>query len=298
MSLRLKYCFVFLTIQRDIPLLLDRYCAFLIFPPQSSSIKACIRLAWDRCSPPPTLCACTLCFCSTLSIHLLATSAFPLKLLTFTSDVCIFPVVERPSSPSVSCYSSYAVFLPAEWSEYKRDRVYMFLSVSRSTLVVSLVGHLLDLNNPVPPRIPSTVVVMDCPTNPASPSTTFSLYITCRQSRCHVFPISISYCLCIVVSSRIAINHFSVFKFFLSFQTLWHPAIIAAFFSFSSKCLSSSIPFPFLSLHLWNFPLSYRLPRLSGQSHAIPCIHPLYHFYTRNRLCLDLAGVTLVCVHG
>ena len=108
-------------------------------------------------------CVCTL--CSGLSIDLLAISAFPLKLLTFTSDVCIFPVVERLSSPSVPCYSSYAVFLPAEWSEYKRDKVNMLLYVSRSTLVVALVGHLLDLNNPVPLRIPPTVIVMDCPTN-------------------------------------------------------------------------------------------------------------------------------------
>jgi len=187
---------------------------------------------------------CTL--CSALSIDLLATSAFPLKLLTFTSDVCIFPVVERLSSPSVPCYSSYAVFLPAEWSEYKRDKVNMLLHVSRSTLVVALVGHLLDLNNPVPPRIPSTVIVMDCPTNPAPPSTTFSLYITCRHRRCHVFHISISYCLSIVVSSRIAINRFSVFEFFLSSSSCgiplsWRPSFL--FHQVSFVFYSLSFPF-------------------------------------------------------
>jgi hypothetical protein len=39
--------------------------------------------------------------CSALSIDLPATSAFPSKPLMFTSDDCIFPVVERLSSPSV-----------------------------------------------------------------------------------------------------------------------------------------------------------------------------------------------------
>lgn len=85
----------------------------------------------------------------------------------------------------------------------------------------------------------------------------------------------------------------------LSFiQPLRHPAIVAAFFSFPSSVFRLLFPFLFLSFHLWNFPCC--IGCLDYLAKATPSPVPIHYttFHARNRLCLDLAVVTLFCVHG
>lgn len=135
------------SIQRDIPMLLDRPVVFSHSRLQTRVLQGWMSLVRNF-SPLPCYLLVHALLCSALSIDLLATSAFPSKLLMFTSDVCIFPVVERLSSPSVYpvlslFYGSHPTPSGAKPYRTRHKMTLLLLSVaSCSTSAVFLPGHL------------------------------------------------------------------------------------------------------------------------------------------------------------
>lgn len=117
-------------------MLLDRPIVFsLLFPSLNPSLHDCMSLVRVAIPPHPCYLLINAVLCSALSIDLLATSVFPSKLLMFTSDVCIFPVVERLSSPSVYPVLSISCGLlrRVERSEYETEYKMALFPVPRSS---------------------------------------------------------------------------------------------------------------------------------------------------------------------
>lgn len=158
-------------------MLLDRPVVFsLLFPPipvSNPSLHRCmshLRVATPPLIPCYLLVHAVLCSALPSQLIYLQPVRFPQEALMFTSDVCIFPVVERLPSPSVYPVLSISCGLHSVSSGTQpvrkgiQDHLGFLFPVPRSTAAISLtrapaLSHCLVLDSKthlVPPTNPPT----------------------------------------------------------------------------------------------------------------------------------------------